>query len=226
MPIRPEMKSRCPRDWALRSHFVRHLHDKRPEAASLLNLAALCQRCHNRHDRKDRAAGRRERAMAPQLALLAVIALAACGPIDELEDAGPWECTTADCLPVERADAGPVEGDAGPGEAEWSCLDRCNMAAGPGDPCGCDLWCGQPGELPCCPDLEEVCGPGQPGDGDGDGDGDGPTGPGWEDGPVEPDSCLHRCREHSETLQPGWCGCAPTCTFSGNCCDDYQALCR
>lgn len=27
-----------------------HVHDHRPEAASLLNLAALCQRCHNRHD--------------------------------------------------------------------------------------------------------------------------------------------------------------------------------
>ncbi len=31
-----------------------HVHDKRPEAASLLNLAALCQRCHLRHDAKDR----------------------------------------------------------------------------------------------------------------------------------------------------------------------------
>ena len=27
-----------------------HVHDHRPEAASLLNLAALCQRCHFRHD--------------------------------------------------------------------------------------------------------------------------------------------------------------------------------
>lgn len=32
-----------------------HLYDDRPEAASLLNLAALCQRCHNRHDAKARA---------------------------------------------------------------------------------------------------------------------------------------------------------------------------
>lgn len=39
-----------------------HVHDHRPEAASLLNLAALCQRCHNRHDAKERASGRRERA--------------------------------------------------------------------------------------------------------------------------------------------------------------------
>lgn len=31
-----------------------HVHDKRPETASLLNLAALCQRCHLRHDAKDR----------------------------------------------------------------------------------------------------------------------------------------------------------------------------
>lgn len=40
-----------------------HVFDHRPEAASLLNLAALCQRCHNRHDAKMRQLGRRERAM-------------------------------------------------------------------------------------------------------------------------------------------------------------------
>lgn len=34
-----------------------HVYDDRPEAASLLNLAALCQRCHNRHDMKKRRAG-------------------------------------------------------------------------------------------------------------------------------------------------------------------------
>ena len=28
-----------------------HVHDHRPEAASLLNLAALCQRCHLNHDK-------------------------------------------------------------------------------------------------------------------------------------------------------------------------------
>lgn len=39
-----------------------HIYDHRPEAASLLNLAALCQRCHNRHDAQMRAAGRRRRA--------------------------------------------------------------------------------------------------------------------------------------------------------------------
>lgn len=38
-----------------------HVHDDRPEASGLLNLAALCQRCHNAHDMKDRAQGRRER---------------------------------------------------------------------------------------------------------------------------------------------------------------------
>lgn len=38
-----------------------HVHDDRPEAASLLNLAALCQRCHNRHDAKARQRRRRER---------------------------------------------------------------------------------------------------------------------------------------------------------------------
>lgn len=40
---------------------VAHVHDDRPEAASLLNLAALCQRCHNRHDARDRLRRRRER---------------------------------------------------------------------------------------------------------------------------------------------------------------------
>ena len=35
-----------------------HVWDKRPEMASLLNLAALCQRCHNRWDASDRAASR------------------------------------------------------------------------------------------------------------------------------------------------------------------------
>jgi hypothetical protein len=92
MPIRPEMRARYPKDWAVRSRFVRfvrarnmcewcgaanhephpvtgsrvvltaaHIYDHRPEAASLLNLAALCQRCHNRHDAKARAAGRKAR---------------------------------------------------------------------------------------------------------------------------------------------------------------------
>lgn len=113
MPIRPEMRGRYPRDWKLRSKFVRfyrarnccewchvpngvwrnvktgewtrnpeqvdawaldgekasrvvltvaHVHDDRPEACSLDNLAALCQRCHNRHDGKARQLGRRARA--------------------------------------------------------------------------------------------------------------------------------------------------------------------
>ena len=95
MPIRPENRARYPKDWRLRSHFVRfvrargrcewcdaehgkphpvtgsivvltsaHVHDDRPEASSLLNLAALCQLCHNRHDMKARRAGIRERARA------------------------------------------------------------------------------------------------------------------------------------------------------------------
>lgn len=95
MPIRPEMRARYPKDWALRSRFVRfvraggrcewcgaehgrphpvtgstvvlttaHVYDDRPEAASLLNLAALCQRCHNRHDAQSRRAGTRARAAA------------------------------------------------------------------------------------------------------------------------------------------------------------------
>ena len=48
---------------------VAHVYDRRPEAASLLNLAALCQRCHNRHDAQERLAGRRARARKDQLRL-------------------------------------------------------------------------------------------------------------------------------------------------------------
>lgn len=92
MPIRAENKVRYPKDWRLRSKFVRfyrakgrcewcgaehgkrhpitgsivilttaHVFDDAPEAASLLNLAALCQLCHNRHDAKARQMRRRER---------------------------------------------------------------------------------------------------------------------------------------------------------------------
>lgn len=35
-----------------------HVFDHRPEAAGLLNLAALCQRCHNRHDQPMRQRNR------------------------------------------------------------------------------------------------------------------------------------------------------------------------
>jgi hypothetical protein len=38
-----------------------HMWDKRPENASLLNLAALCQRCHNRWDARDRLDSRQRR---------------------------------------------------------------------------------------------------------------------------------------------------------------------
>lgn len=93
MPIREENKARYPKDWKLRSLFVRfyraknrcewcgvengkphpvtgstvvlttaHVFDHRPEAASLLNLAALCQKCHNAHDAKMRRDGRKKRA--------------------------------------------------------------------------------------------------------------------------------------------------------------------
>jgi len=92
MPIRPEMKARYPKDWKLRSRFIRfyrahnkcewcgaenykphpitgskviltcaHVYDQRPEAASLLNLAALCQKCHNAHDAAMRQKNRAER---------------------------------------------------------------------------------------------------------------------------------------------------------------------
>ena len=97
MPIRAEMRARYPKDWALRSRFVRfvrargrcewcgakhgephpitgsivvlttaHVDDDRPEACSLLNLAALCQKCHNGHDSKARQARRRARRFADQ----------------------------------------------------------------------------------------------------------------------------------------------------------------
>lgn len=82
MPIRPENRGRYPADWKLRRKLIlqragnrcewcaarnhephpdtgsrvvltiAHVHDHRPEAASLLNLAALCQRCHLNHDRQ------------------------------------------------------------------------------------------------------------------------------------------------------------------------------
>ncbi len=97
VPIRPENKARYPKDWALRSRFIRHyraknrcewcgaenhqphpitgskvvltcahVYDHRPEAASLLNLAALCQRCHNRHDAPMRAANRKSKKLEPE----------------------------------------------------------------------------------------------------------------------------------------------------------------
>ena len=43
-----------------------HVYDDRPEAASLLNLAALCQRCHNRLDATKRARDRKARLEADQ----------------------------------------------------------------------------------------------------------------------------------------------------------------
>jgi hypothetical protein len=92
MPILPKNKRRYPKDWKLRSRFVRfyrarnrcewcgaenytphpitgsrvvltvaHVYDDRPEASSLLNLAALCQLCHNTHDAPARAQRRRQR---------------------------------------------------------------------------------------------------------------------------------------------------------------------
>ena len=124
MPIRPQNKDRYPKDWKLRSRFIRfyraknkcewcgipnyairdkddpsvwftvedghaadawflgreekaskvvlttaHVFDHRPEAASLLNLAALCQRCHNRHDMKHRRNGIKDRNEKDQLKL-------------------------------------------------------------------------------------------------------------------------------------------------------------
>jgi hypothetical protein len=48
---------------------VAHVYDKRPEACSLLNLAALCQRCHLLHDLPDRIRQARERRHPGQLKL-------------------------------------------------------------------------------------------------------------------------------------------------------------
>jgi len=92
MPISPENRKRYPKDWKLRSKFIRfyraknkcewcgakngqphpitgskvvlttaHVYDHRPENASFLNLAALCQKCHNGHDSKMRQKNRKER---------------------------------------------------------------------------------------------------------------------------------------------------------------------
>ena len=44
-----------------------HVWDKAPERASLLNLAALCQRCHNRWDAADRRESKLRRAIARRL---------------------------------------------------------------------------------------------------------------------------------------------------------------
>ena len=44
-----------------------HVWDKAPENASLLNLAALCQRCHNRWDAADRRESKVRRVIARRL---------------------------------------------------------------------------------------------------------------------------------------------------------------
>ena len=46
-----------------------HVYDDRPEAAGLLNLAALCQRCHNGHDAKARTQRKKQVREAGQLKL-------------------------------------------------------------------------------------------------------------------------------------------------------------
>jgi len=102
MPIRAEMRARYPKDWKIRSRFVRfsrakgkcewcgvehgkphpltgsmvvlttaHVYDHKPEASSLLNLAALCQKCHNSHDAVMRRAGIKERRNVNQIGLFA-----------------------------------------------------------------------------------------------------------------------------------------------------------
>lgn len=61
---------------------IAHLFDKRPECASLLNLAALCQRCHLALDADDRRAARlarRAHAERDQMTLFPSPAHAALG---------------------------------------------------------------------------------------------------------------------------------------------------
>lgn len=97
MPIRPENRARYPANWAeiraavleraghkcewcgavdrqphpvTGSHVVlttAHVHDRRPEACDMGNLAALCQKCHNTHDARDRAANAAKRREAERL---------------------------------------------------------------------------------------------------------------------------------------------------------------
>ena len=53
-----------PSPWSIVVLTTAHVFDDRPEAASLLNLAALCQKCHNGHDAPSRRQGIRDRAEA------------------------------------------------------------------------------------------------------------------------------------------------------------------
>ncbi len=48
---------------------VAHVYDHRPENASFLNLAALCQKCHNDHDAKMRVRNAKIRRERNQLCL-------------------------------------------------------------------------------------------------------------------------------------------------------------
>ena len=52
-----------------------HVYDHRPEACSLLNLAALCQLCHNTHDARMRQKNRKARVikLTGQMSLFEVI---------------------------------------------------------------------------------------------------------------------------------------------------------
>ena len=90
MPIRPEERSRYPKDWKVIVAHIRERagdkcewcgalnHEPHPDTGSLVicttahlnhtpedcrdeNLAYLCQKCHNGYDAKHRAAGIKER---------------------------------------------------------------------------------------------------------------------------------------------------------------------
>ena len=99
MPIRSENKNRYPKDWKLRSRFIRFYRaknkcewcdaenyaphpttgsyvvltvahlDHNPENSNFFNLVALCQRCHNKYDSKIRQKNRREKKYKNQINL-------------------------------------------------------------------------------------------------------------------------------------------------------------
>lgn len=84
-----------------------HVYDDRPEAASLLNLAALCQLCHNRHDAQARQERRRARLLreSGQGDLFRPPPGDAAGPSLTRESAAPYEASAGE---LSRAAAGDL----------------------------------------------------------------------------------------------------------------------
>ena len=75
-----------------------HVFDLRPEAASLLNLAALCPRCHNRHDAKDRPQGRRDRDRANQGRLFLPIGMSSFAAVAFQVRSGEMLIASPECM--------------------------------------------------------------------------------------------------------------------------------